>query len=73
MELWGGYNSDKDLLLSPSCIFAGGRCSMIPRFYTILSDGQRENEVKSLCQHIVWVLTDNLNLNCLDLLGMDCC
>lgn len=46
---------------------------MIPRFYTILSGGQRENEVKSLCQHIVWVLTDNLNLNCLDLLGMDRC
>lgn len=32
---------------------------MIPRFYTILSDRQRENEVKALCQYIVWVLTDN--------------
>lgn len=76
MELWDGYNSDKDLLLRSSGIFAGGRCFVIPRFYTILGDRQRENEVKALCNTLCeyLVIMDYLFiLNCLDLLCMDRC
>lgn len=34
-----------------------GGCSLIPKFYTILDDGVKKNEVKTLCQHVVWILT----------------
>lgn len=29
---------------------------MIPKFYTILDDGVKKNEVKT-CQRVVWILT----------------
>jgi len=46
-------------------IFAGERCFVIPKFYTISDDRPRKKEAKALCQHFVWVLIVNgLSLYC---------